>query len=98
MKTDIIWPESILKATPEALQRIADSKLVARNLRDIFPHPYTLDDAVAFLDTRQLFAILVGLIPLSGCDTETCGAYQPCPSDAYTYPNRAFAPFIRAWE
>lgn len=50
MKTDIIWPESILKATPEALQRIADSKLVARNLRDIFPHPYTLDDAVAFLD------------------------------------------------
>ena len=31
MKTDIIWPESILKATPEALQRIADNKSVAQN-------------------------------------------------------------------
>ena len=68
MKTDIIWPESILKATPEALQRIADSKLVARNLRDIFPHPYTLDDAVAFLDNvRQgKMGIVYGMFLNSG--------------------------------
>jgi RimJ/RimL family protein N-acetyltransferase len=68
MKTDIIWPESILKATPEALQRIADSKLVARNLRDAFPHPYTLDDAVAFLDNVRLgkMGIVYGMFLNSG--------------------------------
>ena len=37
---------SLLATTPEALQRIANSEAVARNLRDIFPHPYTLDDAL----------------------------------------------------
>ena len=36
---------SLLATTPEALQRIANSEAVARNLRDMFPHPYTLDDA-----------------------------------------------------
>ena len=41
-ETNLIWLESILKATPEALQRIADNKSVAQNLRDAFPHPYTL--------------------------------------------------------
>ena len=33
---------SLLAATPEALQRIADSEAVARNLRDMFPHLYAL--------------------------------------------------------
>ena len=68
MKTDIIWPESILKATPEALQRIADSKLVAQNLRDVFPHPYTLDDAVDFLNNvRQgKMGIVYGMFLNSG--------------------------------
>ena len=68
MNKDIIWPESILKATPEALQRIADSKLVARNLRDAFPHPYTLDDAVAFLDNVRLgkMGIVYGMFLNSG--------------------------------
>lgn len=42
--------ESILEAATEALQRIADSKSVARNLRDVFPSPYTLADAVDFLE------------------------------------------------
>lgn len=68
MKTDIIWPESILKATPETLQRIADSKLVARILRDAFPHPYTLDDAVGFLNNvRQgKMGIVYGIFLNSG--------------------------------
>ena len=68
MNKDIIWPESILKATPEALQRIADSKLVARNLRDAFPHPYTLDDAVAFFDNVRLgkMGIVYGMFLNSG--------------------------------
>ena len=33
---------SLLATTPEALQRIADSEAVVRNLRDIFPHLYAL--------------------------------------------------------
>ena len=37
---------SLLATTPEALQRIANSEAVERNLRDMFPHPYTLDDAL----------------------------------------------------
>lgn len=31
------------------LQRCADDPAVARNLRDVFPHPYTLQDAQDFL-------------------------------------------------
>ena len=41
---------SLLATTPEALQRIANSEAVARNLRDMFPHPYTLDDAKFFIE------------------------------------------------
>ena len=41
---------SLEATTPEALQRIADSEAVARNLRDIFPHPYTLEDAKIFIE------------------------------------------------
>ena len=41
---------SLLATTPEALQRIANSEAVARNLRDMFPHPYTLDDAKMFIE------------------------------------------------
>ena len=65
---DIIWLESILKATPEALQHIADNKSVAQNLRDAFPHPYTLDDAVVFLDNvRQgKMGIVYGMFLNSG--------------------------------
>ena len=40
----------ILTSSPEALQRIADSEAVARSLRDMFPHPYTLDDARIFIE------------------------------------------------
>lgn len=67
-ETDIIWLESILKTTPEALQRIADNKSVAQNLRDAFPHPYTLDDAVTFLDNvRQgKMGIVYGMFLYSG--------------------------------
>ena len=66
--TDIIWLESILKATPEALQRIADNKSVALNLRDAFPHPYTLDDAVIFLDNVRQWkmGIVYGMFLYSG--------------------------------
>ena len=41
---------SLLATIPEALQQIADSEAVARNLRDMFPHPYTLDDARMFFE------------------------------------------------
>ena len=41
---------SLLATTSEALQRIANSEALARNLRDIFPHPYTLNDARMFIE------------------------------------------------
>ena len=33
----------------EAVQRYANNRKIWQNLRDVFPHPYTLDDAHAFL-------------------------------------------------
>ena len=67
-ETNIIWLESILKATPDALQHIADNKSVAQNLRDAFPYPYTLDDAVTFFDNvRQgKMGIVYGMFLNSG--------------------------------
>ena len=34
----------------DALQRYANNRKIWENLRDIFPHPYSLQDAQAFLD------------------------------------------------
>jgi hypothetical protein len=78
---------SLLATTPEALQRIADSKAVARNLRDIFPHPYTLDDARMFFENvkhgkmgyvygiYRNFEELVGVISMTpGRDVNSCSA------------------------
>ena len=54
-----------LFADAEHLARIADSKLIADNLRDGFPSPYSLDDALNWLgmvipqnDTTRFFAIV----------------------------------------
>ena len=78
---------SLLATTPEALQRIADSKAVARNLRDMFPHPYTLDDAKMFIENVKQgkmgyvygiyhnFEELVGVISMiPGRDVNRCSA------------------------
>ena len=78
---------SLLTTTPEALQRIADSEAVARNLRDMFPHPYTLDGARLFIENVKQgkmgyvygiyhhFEELVGVISLTpGRDVNRCSA------------------------
>ena len=39
------------EADAESLARHADNQKIWRNLRDRFPHPYTLGDAQAFLET-----------------------------------------------
>ena len=52
----------------EDVARFADNEKIARNLRDVFPHPYTLADARGFVDScaeedgeRQMFrAIVIG--------------------------------------
>lgn len=63
-----------------AIQRYADNRTIWRNLRDVFPHPYTLKDAVGFLSKvtaekpETTFAIAtsteaIGCIGLRlGCD------------------------------
>jgi ribosomal-protein-alanine N-acetyltransferase len=68
-----------------SVARHANNPKVAANLRDQFPHPYTLRDARAFLKaaaggTETIFAIevngeavgAIGLIP--GTDIERCAA------------------------
>ena len=78
---------SLLATTPEALQRIADSEAVARNLRDMFPHPYTLDGARLFIENVKQgkmgyvygiyhhFEELVGVISMTpGRDVNSCSA------------------------
>ncbi|MBE9584160.1 GNAT family N-acetyltransferase [Mucilaginibacter sp. JRF] len=42
----------------ERLQQLADNPNIARNLRDIFPHPYTIADAGEFIE-----AAVTGAIP-----------------------------------
>lgn len=36
--------------SPVALQQLANNSKIAKNLRDAFPHPYTINDAQAFLE------------------------------------------------
>ena len=47
LQSCVIRPLSLGDAT--ALQRYANSREIWLNLRDVFPHPYTLDDAHTFL-------------------------------------------------
>ena len=35
---------------PDDLQKLADNPSIAQNLRDVFPHPYTIEDAQFFLE------------------------------------------------
>ncbi|MBI4421441.1 MAG: GNAT family N-acetyltransferase, partial [Gemmatimonadetes bacterium] len=54
------------RSDAESLARHANSRNVSRNLRDIFPYPYRLDDAYQFLsraiaaEPQTAFAIVVG--------------------------------------
>ena len=47
LQSCVIRPWSLSDAV--AVQRYANNRKIWLNLRDIFPHPYTLDDAHAFL-------------------------------------------------
>lgn len=35
---------------PDDLQKLADNPSIAQNLRDVFPHPYTIEDARFYLE------------------------------------------------
>ena len=37
-------------ATPEEIQKLANNHAIAVNLRDAFPYPYTVEDAVTYLE------------------------------------------------
>lgn len=38
------------KAAPEEIQKLANNHAIAVNLRDAFPYPYTVEDAVTYLE------------------------------------------------
>ncbi|MGA0557694.1 GNAT family N-acetyltransferase [Larkinella sp. VNQ87] len=40
-------------ADAEAIAQLANNRTIWRNLRDAFPHPYTLSDAASFLDAVE---------------------------------------------
>jgi len=42
--------QNINLTSPEEIQRLADNHAIAVNLRDAFPYPYTLEDAVTYLE------------------------------------------------
>jgi len=45
----VIQLQNINITSPEEIQRLANNHAIAVNLRDVFPYPYTLEDAVSFL-------------------------------------------------
>ena len=49
--------QNINLTTPEDIQQLANNHAIAVNLRDIFPHPYTVEDAVAFIDLAATGAL-----------------------------------------
>ena len=77
---------SLLDADAAEIARHANNRKVALRLRDRFPHPYTLDDAQAFIrsiqadDREAAFAITVNDLPVGviglvfGKDVERCSA------------------------
>lgn len=38
---------------PEEIQRLANNHAIAVNIRDTFPYPYTIEDAVTFLGLTE---------------------------------------------
>ena len=38
--------QNINLTSPEAIQRLANNHAIAVNLRDAFPYPYTIEDAI----------------------------------------------------
>lgn len=46
----MIQLRNINTATPEEIQKLANNHAIAVNLRDAFPYPYTVEDAVTYLE------------------------------------------------
>lgn len=46
----MIHLQDILFTPAEHIVPIANNYAIAKNLRDVFPHPYTIDDALSFLE------------------------------------------------
>lgn len=36
--------------SPQIISQLANNHKIAKNLRDIFPHPYTVDNAISFIE------------------------------------------------
>lgn len=69
---EMIRLQNIAKASSEDIQRLANNHAIAINLRDAFPHPYTIEDAVTFLElaAKGVFGKVYGIYnedTLVGC-------------------------------
>lgn len=45
--------QNIAKTSPQEIQQLASNHAIAINLRDAFPHPYTIEDAITFLELAE---------------------------------------------
>jgi len=94
LRADIPWPTPLIvlpnvtirpyhPIDAPSMARNANSKLVARNMTDRFPHPYALTDATAFISralspsTSNTYAWCISLTPTSPC-IGGCG-FEPGP-------------------
>ncbi len=56
----------------ESLARYANNRKIWRNVRDRFPHPYTLADAEAYISTTQSDELLISLAIEVGGEAVGC--------------------------
>lgn len=45
--------QNINLTSPETIQRLANNHAIAVNLRDAFPYPHTIEDAITFLGLAE---------------------------------------------
>lgn len=49
----MIQLRKIENESPWVISQLANNYEIAKNLRDIFPHPYTIDNAVSFIELAK---------------------------------------------
>jgi RimJ/RimL family protein N-acetyltransferase len=64
LRTNRLILRSLVAADIDRLVEVADDRRIARNLTSAFPHPYTRDDAVAFVESEPDGLAIVPVEPI----------------------------------
>ena len=68
--------------SPWVISKLANNYEIAKNLRDIFPHPYTIDNAVSFIELAKTGELGLLFRIFSGSHFIDCCSLNP-QSDVY---------------